>query len=280
MEVCQLDCAEHAKSFVEEWRDEINTFKVSCRSHTERNTVEADLEFENEVKALKNEMEKKQKEQIRQEEINKEIKNLEKIKTEQQVNVYGFLQKEKKLEELLEKEEEEKGLEEIKELEVQMENEKKKTGCLIDFLKEKNMAKQITIAKAQAEKEVEKMKLMAQEQLAEMREASKKRILAKQKVNSRKIREISNKIQNIRMEAAEKIRAASFLGDENKCFMGTKERDSDIEFYCGVAYLDDPYRYNECRDYNKFCLSCCEHEFPDMVGRENCIANKCSEETS
>ncbi|MCQ2817480.1 MAG: thrombospondin type-1 domain-containing protein [archaeon] len=275
LEVCQLGCDEEKVPFSEEWRREIDIFQHHCKDNTDRNEVDADIQLQAEIAALQSELQRKKKEEVQKIEMEKEIRNLEKEADQSKTEVYSYLQKEKKLQELLEKEEEEKGAMEVHDLQIQLEEEKKKQNCLLSSLKSKKLAKKIEIKQAQIDDEKTKLIQQAQIQLGQIREASKNRIEQFKKINGRKLKDIQMQIEQIRSESASMIRQASISGDINKCFIGKKENKSDIEAYCGIAFLDDPGKYIECIEYERFCFTCCENEFSDENERQDCYDRKC-----
>jgi hypothetical protein len=273
IEACQINCNDNELSFVEEWNYHINEFR-ECKPKDE--TVEQDIEFENEVQNLKNELEKKKMEEIRRNEFTKELVNIQNINKKHDIEIQSYLQREKKLEELIEKEEEAKGMDEYRELQLQMEEEQKKAGCLLNELKNKEQIDSIKSAKIEAEQKRSEATRKAQKQLDDMRKASQKRIKELQKINARRLKSLKDKIELIRIDTAGKIRSNTSNGHTELCKIATKEDESKIELYCGKAYLDDPNKYMECRNYDTFCFVCCEHETNNANDREKCYKNNCN----
>lgn len=273
LEACQLNCDNNEISFVDDWNFHINEFR-QCEAKDE--TVETDIEFEKEVERLKDELKKKKMEEIRKVEIDKELANIKNTNNKFNVDINSYLQKEKKLQELIEKEEEAKGLEEYKELQIQMQEEQKKAGCLLKELQHKEQIDSIKSAKIEAQNKRNQITQKAQKQLNDIREASKKRIMELQKINTRRLKSLRDKIDLIRTELADKIRVKSYNGDINKCKIPTKDDENEVEIYCGSAFIEDPNKYVECRNYDTFCFVCCEHETNNMNDRENCYTNKCN----
>ena len=95
--------------------------------NVESGTLDVNLEFDRKIADLKDQFQKKLISKQREEATNKEIKKLYIKKKEAETISLAALQKEKKLEKLLEEEEDQKEQNEIHELQVQLENEKKKT---------------------------------------------------------------------------------------------------------------------------------------------------------
>ena len=113
------------------------------------------------------------------------------------------LQRENRLEQLIQKEEEEKEQIEEDELAKQYENERKKNDSLIKSIKEKQLEDQFNITKANTEAAIEKLKENAKKQIIMKRMQMKQKLAAMRKKSLRKKRQMKNDILSVRMEVAE-----------------------------------------------------------------------------
>lgn len=278
-EVCQLDCTVSGEAFIDEWNREIQIFQQECQG--KRTVVDVDLEFEQKVSELKAKLQKKQAEKVQEEATNQEILKLHTRKKEAEIVSLLALQKEKKLEELLEREEEAREQQEIHELEAQMEDEKKKTGCLIESLKHEEISEKLTVANTQVESQVDNIKSKAQEQLDKMRQKTQAKIEQKKRMHERNVQELKAKIQSIRIQTATNLKKIGYNGDANNCFIGTPEKELEIEAYCTKAYMDDADKLMDCKRLDSFCYACCEYEFGEGHNskREECYRTQCEDIT-
>ncbi|MCQ2816320.1 MAG: hypothetical protein MJ252_03540 [archaeon] len=275
-EICQLDCTAGV-GFVEEWDREIQIFRDAC--HAPKTMVDVDLEFQNKVSELKDQFERKQQKKRKEERANNEIKLLYKKKAQAEVVSLAALDKEKRLEQLLEQEEEQREKNELHELQKQMENEKKKTGCLVETLQDTEMNEKYLVANDAVNEDISKIQNKAQSQLNEMREKAKRKLISKRLIHQRKVEQMKSQIMSIRSEAAVSAKKIGHIGDASNCFIGGPEKEKEIELYCAKAFLDDGDKYVDCKNYDSFCYACCEYEFGEghTTKRDQCYHTQCEE---
>jgi hypothetical protein len=189
------------------------------------------------------------------------------------------VEKESKLEELLEREEAEREDEETKELEVQVEEEKKKNECLMKSIKQKELEEQYNLNKLKAAEQIEKLKEEAKKQIVLKRQAIKQKIEAMKKRADRKKSALKAQILNIRTKTAGSLQKLIKIGDASNCFLAlpqNTEHKNKIENYCASNFFDNYAKLSECKSIDTFCFTCCENEFGEVkiVERENCY-KKC-----
>jgi hypothetical protein len=173
------------------------------------------------------------------------------------------LRRELNLEDMIKKEEIQKGKEETAMLYQEMEQEKKKKDLLDDALKARKAKYGQTREVKNTEKLVENIKSEAKIDIKFKRSALKKKIMDIRNKFRRKHRQIKQEIQMIRSEIANDIVSANKEGNMNLC----KENRSDVEkikSYCNNNITTDYAKNQECKDPGNFCYICCATEFGDM----------------
>jgi hypothetical protein len=280
---CQLDAS--TGNFVDEWDYDFSLFKYQCKEKRETislaQTEEKKLEkeFEQKVNQLKLDMVSKKANKVKEIVENKEEIKLEKKVEEAQAMTLQAIQKELKMEEMLEREEDAKERELEKSIQVQLEQEKKKNECLQKTIKEKILEDQMNLSKSHAEEAIAKIKEEAKKEIMIKRAEMKKRLEIKRLKNRRKITAMQNDIITVRLETAGRVQKIAKVGDENNCFNPTNDPKfkEKIEEYCQSNFTDNNAKFMDCINPESFCFVCCESEFGDLhiPEREKCYKDIC-----
>jgi hypothetical protein len=275
---CQLDS--QSADFLEEWDYDFNLFKNQCRKKRSKSDKilpeqkKLEAEFKNKVDQVKADivMEIAQKNKKIVEE-NEEIKLTKKVQQVQSTSMMA-LQKETKLEELLEREEEAKEDSETKELETLIDQEKKKEECLNKALKEKELENQMNLAKSHAEDAIKNIQEKTKKDIAIKRLEIKKKIAEMRKKQDRKKASLRSQIMTIRTTIATKLNEYSKNGNPDTCI--NNSTDAQRESYCGTHFAANYVKFQDCMLSDSFCYVCCENEFGDfhVLERDKCYA-KC-----
>jgi hypothetical protein len=281
MMICQLD-TNNSGDFVEEWDYDFNLFKNQCKKKREKSAnylpeeEKLEKEFQNKVQSLKVEMVAEKVDQLKRKSEETEEVALGKKVDEAQSTSMMAIQKESKLEELLEKEEKAKEEEEDALMEAQVLSEQKKEECLLKSLKEKEVEDQMNLAKSKAEENLAKIKEDTQKQISLKRLNVKRKIMEMKKIQIRKRAAMRAKVQAIRTSIAEKLNVVNRTGDYGIC-IGTMV-ESERETYCTTNFATDYNKFADCKDETQFCYVCCENEYGDLhiMERDSCYA-KCDE---
>jgi hypothetical protein len=172
------------------------------------------------------------------------------------------IEKELKVENLIEKEEELKQ----KKLEEQVNNEfekiKKQKDLINQALQEKKKQADIYASKLMIKKKIKQISQQVQREVIKIREDLKARILSKQRDEKRKRELIQNKINSLKSDISKNLLKASKNGDSQEC---NPERPAEeIVEYCKVNYESDNNKMNECVMNDNFCYMCCESEYGDL----------------
>lgn len=269
-------------NFVNEWNRDFNQFKTQCFQKRDVKTYELneDQEFLKKQNELKNEFIQNKIRQIKQETNKSEEYQLIKKKQETQAMTMSALLKEKKLEELLLKEEAEREEEELKEIQVQLEKEKKKKDCMQRAIKEKTEAGAVVLSTTEAEKEIKKMKEKVQAEIKIKRDEIQQKIKQMRMRNERKKKNLYHQIQVLRTETAEDIQRVSKKGSMEVCqdimkSTGQEQAEKMNHYYAAHLINYDPSLTSTPLE---FCNSCCESEFGELyiAEREKCYETACS----
>jgi hypothetical protein len=276
VQLCQIDSSSvTANNFVEEWDYDFNLFKNQCNEHRSTYDIDAtefDKAMKKKMEDLKNEMVTDKAKQIREkQDLDNEVTLQKKVQQTQSVTL-NAIQKEDRLEQLLEKEEADREREEQQELRMQFENEKKKDECLMKSIKEKQLEDQYNISKANTESEIEKIKLDAQREIFARRQKVKKRLDSMRKKNDRVKAQIRSDILLLRSEVAGKLQKITRAGNVKNCFVPDASNMDKVEQYCQINYADNITKFGQCKSIDGFCYACCENEFGEMhlIPRDNC----------
>ena len=180
---CQLDTGTH--EWVEEWDYDYNLFKYQCYKPRLKSEIEAEAaekkqiqkEFKEHVNEIKVEIVKKAREDVKKKvHVQDEIKLQTKIEKAKQFS-FKAIEKEVKLEHLLEEEEETREEEETNEIKIQIEHEEKKNECLIKAIKEKQTEDQFNISKAHTEESIDNIEKDTKKAIITKRIEIKKRLV-------------------------------------------------------------------------------------------------------
>jgi hypothetical protein len=275
---CQLDAQEG--NFLEEWDYDFNLFKLQCRKKRSKSDnvlpeeKKLEKEFQEKVQNVKTELvleiAEKHKEQI---EENEEIKLTHKVQQIQTVSL-NAIQKEKRLEDLLEKEEAAKEDEETRFLETQIEEEKKREECIGKVVHEREIENQMNVAKSRAADAIKHIQKQTQANIARQRQEIKIKIMEMRKRQARKKSALKNEIMHIRTTISNKLHKLNKNGSEDNCKNGITSLE--IEKYCDTNFADNIVKHTDCKTPENFCYVCCENEFGDfhIAERDKCYA-KC-----
>jgi|LauGreDrversion4_2_1035121.scaffolds.fasta_scaffold654798_2 hypothetical protein len=75
---------------------------------------------------------------------------------------------------------------------------------------------------------------------------------------------------------AKSLGKATKVGKIENCFVPSEMNLETAYIYCQENFVDDRFRFDECRSPDNFCYVCCENEFGDLhiLERDSCY-NKC-----
>jgi hypothetical protein len=280
---CVLDSGKG--DFIEEWYYDFNLFKNQCKKDRAKSslllTEEKKLEndFKNKVNGVKIDMVEEKSNMIKKRvEEGEKRKLVNKVDKVRKISLTA-IEKEQRLEDLLEKEEESREEDESLSLQSQIQSEKRKEECLMKAIKEKEIENQYNIAKSQAEHAIQKITKETQIQISKQRENIAKRIIEMRNKQKRKKAQLKSEIMTIRTQIAARLQNINKIGDSKKC-TAAFSNGTEIEKYCSVNFADNYIKYTDCINKDSFCYVCCENEFGDLhvVQRDSCYTS-CDEAT-
>lgn len=285
--------------FTEEWDYDFHLFKTQCSEKRPVAKLNDDSDIKDKLNAklakLKQDLIAEKTQKARQQSQKEEEKKIKNKVDQTQAMTLLAIQKENKLERLLEKEEAQREREEEKELEKQLEAEQQKKEILMRSIKEKELEEQFNISKENAENAIKKLKEEAKTAIIKKRDDIKKKIAQMRAKSDRKKAEIKSKIISLRSETAQQLQKYSKKGDMNRCFVPNpnskgeenaekieskpfEEQAKHIEAICTAAFSTNISKFMECKLPESFCFICCESEFGQMhlSDRERCYNQRCN----
>lgn len=281
---CQLDS--QSGHFVEEWDYDFHLFKNQCHMKREIIDLEENEEkkleddYHHKVEQLKLDMVGEKAKKVKRQVENKEEVKLEKKIEQTQAMTLMAIQKELKLEEMLEKEELQKEKEQEDQMARQISEEKKKDECLVKSIQEKQIEDQMNMNKANAEDAINQIKEEAKKTIMVKRAQMKKKLQMIRAKNRRKLSAMQSEIINIRVQTAGRVQKFAKVGNQANCFNPAQTGSAasqQIETYCQANFPDSNAKLLECKNPESFCYVCCESEFGDLhiPEREKCFKQVC-----
>jgi hypothetical protein len=280
---CMLDSSKG--DFLEEWYYDFNLFKNQCQTKRAKSSIifseEKKLEddFRKKVAGVQASMVEEKasmiKKRVEQTEKRKLVSKVDQVR---KVSLTA-IEKEQRLEDLLEKEEASREEDETRTFTTQIESEKKKEECLMKAIKEKEIENQYNIAKASAERAVEKITTETKKQITQQRENITKKIIEMRNRQKRKKAQLRSEVMTIRTQIAARLQTINKMGSTKTCISSLKS-ENDREKYCSEHFADNYIKFADCINKSSFCYVCCESEFGDLhvVNRDQCYT-ACDDET-
>ena len=272
---CMLDSGKG--DFLEEWYYDFNLFKNQCQTKRAKSSVifseEKKLEddYRKKVAGVQASMVEEKasmiKKRVEQSESRKLVTKVDKVR---KVSITA-IEKEQRLEDLLEKEESSREEDETNTFTKQIEGEKKKEECLMKAIKEKEIENQYNIAKASAERAVEKITTETKKQITIQRENITKKIIEMRNRQKRKKAQLRSEVMTIRTQIAARLQTINKSGSSTTC-ISSLTSETKREQYCSEHFADNYIKFADCINKDSFCYVCCESEFGDLhvVNRDSC----------
>ncbi len=294
--VCSI---QQRNEFVEEWDYDFNLFKYQCKETRSSIKLSNDSEMKKKlsekITLVKEELIEERSLQVKKETHKQEELVIRSKVDQTEAMTLLAMQKESKLEELLEKEEKLREMEEQKELENQLKIEETKKEVIKKSIREKELEDQFNISKENAEMAIVKIKEEAKKTILHRREEIRNKINKMRLKAERKKLQIKTRILSMRTETAQQIQNYSKNGNMMRCFNPNKNenRDSEkdpennslarrldyIEIFCTGYFSNNISKFIECKNPNSFCFVCCETEFGQLhlKERDKCYNQRCAE---
>jgi hypothetical protein len=276
--LCVMACdtaVDNSELKIKEWIAHIREFRDDCNLQATGLKVKISIDDPRLIKIRK---------ELEAEELRKQTLLLEKKKSKQseresdkalklaQLIALKTIDKERKFEERLEKEELLREEKEDEDLRNEYVCEERKKANLLRALIEKNNNKN---------KKDEDMK----EKLSEIQNDLKQKLLANRNrilkkisllkfAHERRKNKFRQQIMDVRRVLTQNVINAEKRGNENYCILAMF--NDKISDYCSTAFSSDPSSVVDCNKKENFCYMCCENEYGDMHQdeREHCM-KKC-----
>jgi len=192
----------------------------------------------------------------------KEKDEMEKIIQKTQQIALKALEKELKVENLIEKEEELKHKKLETEIFQRLEKVKLQKDLINKALSERKKQADVFANKLAIRKKIKQLTEQVKREVLKIREDLRARILAKQRDESRKRTIVIDKINDLKKDISNNLMKASKDGNIEEC--NPYRKNEDIIKYCKVNYGDDISKMKRCVEGDKFCYMCCEYEFGEL----------------
>jgi hypothetical protein len=205
-----------------------------------------------------------------------ERENMEKIIIKTQQAALLALEKELKLENVVEKEEESRQIKIDKEYYKKLEEVKKQKEIIEKAINEKKSLSDLYSEKAKIKKKVKQIKDQVQNEIQKIRDDLKQRMLSLQKEKTRKRESVKNKIEETKKEISKKLIRASRRGNADECI--SRKTSEEMVKYCEVNYEHNIEKIKECSSRDNFYYLCCESEFGDLhLEERSACYSKCDD---
>lgn len=129
-----------------------------------------------------------------------------------------------------------------------------------------------------AELAIQDIKVKAAKQVDEKRNLLKEKISAMRKKAEKSKSRLQQKLSMMKTEMASKLQNAYKVGDPNHCSLIGKP-DEYQKNYCVANFADNFGKFNDCKDPEEFCNTCCDFEYGEMHVDEinKCKTDKCTQ---
>lgn len=128
-----------------------------------------------------------------------------------------------------------------------------------------------------ADMEIAEIKNRAAKQVEEKRVLLKQKIVGLRKKAEKANNKLAAKLAAMRTEIASKMQNSYKVGTADHCTLIGKS-DHYQQDYCVANFSDDFGKFNDCRDPEEYCNTCCDFEFGEMhiEERNKCKTDKCT----
>lgn len=272
--------------FVVEWERDFKTFKVDCRVGRDTTLITPDDE-----NALNQNLRKKMN-QVRMDVIGQRRESIrngmimdslpggktykKKFDNVQDLSMKA-VQKELNLEKMIEDEEKLREEYEINELEKKIAQEKEKTNFMNQNIEEKELDEMFALDQHDAEKDIQRMKTEAVQNIQESRKHLMQKIANMKKKTSARKAQLASQLTSLRRQMTQTMLKAGKVGTVEHCRKGFNDANFRVK-YCDKVFIEDFVQNIDCKNDEFFCDVCCENEFGNahMDKREDCY-NVCDE---
>jgi hypothetical protein len=271
-ELCPFGFDSSSK-MLDEWESQFQLFKDRCSQPRETNgknlTTDQEMakKLEDKIKTAKKGLLEEQEKEIKAQAVDDEETTLEKKEEKTNQITLQAIQKELNIEALVKKEEADREkLEETLMIQT-IEEEKKKSDCLISAIQQKEIEDETNKKTQEAEKVIEQAKKAAAAQVIERRESLKKQITQMRAEAEKRKKKLSAQLQTVKTQMAQTMGKVYKKGNAESCVTALSTEQERAN-YCVANFPDDMDAFSNCKQAENFCSLCCEFEFGEMNGVE------------
>lgn len=234
----------------EEWDYDFHLFKHQCHEPKRVSPVLNDTEIEDELNKKKGQM----KIDIINEKKRRNVKPVSQTTKLKEKSIEA-LQKELKLEQLIEQEIKDAHNDALENKNRELERERYKLDCLNRAIREKELENEFNAAQSMRDARINDLKKTVADTINSKRERLKAKIAKLKKLSSNQLRNMDTQIQNIRLEMMNSLNKANSM-DPEKCKKLVQTK-TDSEYarermgYCNEKTIDDVEDHQKCMNANK-----------------------------
>lgn len=259
----------HGVEWVNEWDYDFNLFKYQCSTPKDWKSFNKTLNSQEENK-LDNKMNQAKADIIKEKELKlqKQAEEEEVRNAEEKINSMELeaIQKEFNLEELIEKDEQQREKAEEERIRQEIEKEKEKRECLLRNIREKEIENQFNMMKDSEVTDLNEQKKKAREDIIKKRKELNDKIRDMKRRAARRMRMLRQELKGVKSNINDQVKGAYKKGGYNCSFTpGDK-------IYCKAKFTTNPESYGNClRSVNSkedWCGICCNNEIGTMFPNE------------
>lgn len=265
----------------EEWDYDFHLFKHQCHEPKPITALLNDTEIEEELGKKKGQMRidmvnEKKKKMLAKSEDSAATVYAKKVKE----NSLKAIEKEVKLEQMIENEIKEAQNEAIEMKAKELEKEKSKLDCLNKAIKEKELENEYNVAQSAKDDRIEGLKKQVAETINTKRQRLKNKIAKLKKLSSGQLKSMEAQIMNVRLEMMNSLSAKNSFNPEKCRVMVLAKTEDEYQrqkkAYCDERMANDPQDHRRCvsAERNDVIALCCDYETDPSIPDDykKCIA--------
>lgn len=252
--------------FVTDLKEKFNEFKQVCNKG--KTSLFIDDEDQKKIKKGKQKalqlqnfaVENKKNEEANQELIAETDNKVFKKIAETQSKGLKALEREIMIENLIKRDEQKKQDEEEIRISAQLEAEKRKAKEINKQIEEKELEEDFVMQTSEAQADIKESQKEISQIVEVNRERLRKQIEEIRKEAKKRRDTLHTKVKKVKSKITSKLLKANKSGDKTTCVAGLtnpNKRDG----YCNASHPDDYLENAYCKEEDNFCYSCCDTEF-------------------
>jgi hypothetical protein len=270
-------CPFLTEEIIQEWNYDFNLFKYQCQNKRDVDVIEMTLRND-----LRQKLAKAKKEAVkeREQDLKKEIDNLDAEKLEKKsidlnYNSKIALAKELSIEERIKQEEEEKIEKEKQQIRDQIQREEDKGRLLLQAIEKKKEESQLNLKVKSELEEINSTKEKTESDIINQRVKLKIQLKKLKKRGELEKQLLKNQLMEVRTKFVDEVAQNMKKGDVEKC-KSAMTNEEKKKAYCLYNFSENYELQLDCNS-NNFCNVCCDNEFGGefLEDREDCYKKVC-----